>query len=371
MNEILRLSEDGKTLVEVTDKSVRSVTIPEGVTCIGDGVFSECHALLSVQIPDTVLTIEKGAFYHCDQLGSVFIPDYVTEIGDDPFNCCFSLRCIEVGADNPYYSSEDGVLYDKTKTKIVRFPASNPITEFSIPYGVTVILPCAFKDARLLKSLHLPDSVRDIGWWAFCNCRVLEKINIPSSVVEDVHGIFDYNESLPVEDGIMYADTYLYKTVDKSQPSYAIKEGTRFIGDAAFMNCTQLCSIHFPDSIKEIDALAFSRCSSLETITIPDGVTRIGWEAFGHCPSLRSFEVGEGNEHFMSEEGILFDKAKTAILRLNLLSRSFLQPRIPLLHHHIVDGISQCHGVADDDADFLGPGDTSINEVSQKRGCTW
>ena len=93
MNEILRLSEDGKTLVEVTDKSVRSVTIPEGVTCIGDGAFSECHALLSVQIPDTVLTIEKGAFYHCDQLGSVFIPDYVTEIGDDPFNCCFSLRC--------------------------------------------------------------------------------------------------------------------------------------------------------------------------------------------------------------------------------------------------------------------------------------
>ena len=49
-----------------------------------------------------------------------------------------------------------------------------------------------------------------------------------------------------------------------------------------------------------------------------------------------------------------------------LCGESFLQPRIPLLHNHVVDGIGQCLGGADDDADFLGPGDTSINEVSLK-----
>ena len=57
--------------------------------------------------------------------------------------------------------------------------------------------------------------------------------------------------------------------------------------------------------------------------------------------------------------------------RMPMLTRQVPNPRIPFLHVHVVDGISQCHGVADDDADFLGPGDTSINEVSQKRGCTW
>ena len=49
-----------------------------------------------------------------------------------------------------------------------------------------------------------------------------------------------------------------------------------------------------------------------------------------------------------------------------LRGKPFLQPDIPLLHDHIVDGIGQCLGGSDDDADFLGPGDTRIDKVSLK-----
>ena len=72
------------------------ITIPDGVTRIGYGVFEEDRNLISVTIPSSVTAIEDRAFYNCDSLTNVTIPESVTEIGGYTFSSCDSLTTIEL-----------------------------------------------------------------------------------------------------------------------------------------------------------------------------------------------------------------------------------------------------------------------------------
>jgi hypothetical protein len=70
-----------------------------------------------------------------------------------------------------------------------------------------------------------------------------------------------------------------------------IKEGTEFIGDGAFENCSKLTSIDIPDSVTSIGDSAFRECSGLTGITIGSGVTTIGNSAFYSCTNLTSITI--------------------------------------------------------------------------------
>ena len=71
--------------------SLTSVTIPEGVTSIGSSAFSGCSKLTSVTIPEGVTCIGNDAFYGCSSLTSVTIPESVMSIGKSAFSGCSSL----------------------------------------------------------------------------------------------------------------------------------------------------------------------------------------------------------------------------------------------------------------------------------------
>ena len=72
-SDILKLSEDGKTVIGVNDRSVKSITIPDGVTSIGEEAFENCNALESITIPDSVTTIGESAFRECTSLTSITV----------------------------------------------------------------------------------------------------------------------------------------------------------------------------------------------------------------------------------------------------------------------------------------------------------
>ena len=88
MDNNLIISLDGKVLVGVKDKSIKSVIVPDGVTEIGWHAFEGCTSLTSIDIPDSVTKIESGAFEGCTSLTSIDIPDSVTEIGGHAFENC-------------------------------------------------------------------------------------------------------------------------------------------------------------------------------------------------------------------------------------------------------------------------------------------
>lgn len=171
--------------------SLTSITIPNGVTEIEFYAFYGCNNLTSVTIPNSVTTIGTGAFLECTSLTSITIPDSVTTIGDTAFFAtsltsvtipasvsymdkafggCASLAEINIDPSNSSYISEDNVVFNKDKTKLVIYPAGKTDKSYIIPGGVMEIENTAFSGRYSnLTSVIIPDSVVKIGHFTFCD----------------------------------------------------------------------------------------------------------------------------------------------------------------------------------------------------------
>ncbi len=241
--------------------SLTSIEIPDSITSIGDRAFSSCSSLTSVTIPDSITSIGNYAFEYCSSLTAVTIPDSVTSIGYSAFSGCSSLTSINVVADNKYYSSQDGVLFNKDKTELICCPGSKT-GAYTIPNSVTSIGDYAFRGCSSLKSVTIPDSVTSIGYSAFSGCSSLTSVIIPNSITSIDYEAFYECSSLT---------------------SVVIPYGVTSIGSFAFRGCSSLASVTIPDSVTSIFSYAFANCSSLTSVTIPDSVTSIGDAAFAWC----------------------------------------------------------------------------------------
>ena len=214
------------------------VTLPESVTKIGTGAFEHCWHLASVTIPNRVTAIGDYAFICCSDLTSVTIPESVTSIGESAFESCESLTAFTVSTNNPAYSSgTDGVLYNKDKTVLVQYPNGNSRNAFVIPDSVKVIGSSAFDSCTNLTNVTIPNSVTTIGMGAFFDCENLEDTVIPNSVTT-------------IEASAFYGCSSL--------TSMMIPFSVTSIGNVAFCDCDRLVFVHIPSSVKHIGSRAFT-----------------------------------------------------------------------------------------------------------------
>lgn len=156
--------------------NLTSIVIPSGVETIGQESFERCTNLSNIDIPDSVTEIGFGAFRYCHSLKDIIIPDSVTKIGSYAFVDCDSLENISTNNKNPNYSSDNGVLYNKSKTKIIQYPIGSTRKEFVIPNGVETIGEFAFQGCDSLINIIIPDSVTTIIINAFNNCINLANV---------------------------------------------------------------------------------------------------------------------------------------------------------------------------------------------------
>ena len=176
--------------------SLASINIPNSVTTIRGSAFCNCLSLTSITIPESVTSIEIAAFSGCSSLTNITIPDLVASIGDHAFYNCSSLTNITVSENNKYFSSLNGVLFNKDKTELITYPNGNERTEYTIPDSVTSIIEGAFAYCSNLITVKIPDSVTDITDKTFYVCSSLTSVIIPDSVTHIGYNAFKYCKNL-------------------------------------------------------------------------------------------------------------------------------------------------------------------------------
>lgn len=179
------------TAAFIFNTSISAVSIPESITNIGDVAFASCSGLTNVTIPNAsigsssfancfglinvtvgtgVTSIASSAFQNTG-MTNVTIPSSVTNLGLVIFHGCTSLNTITVDPLNAFYASENGVLFDKSKTTLMEYPGGK-LGPVAIPRSVTTIDVGAFEYINLT-NITIPESVTNIARAAFYSCSNL------------------------------------------------------------------------------------------------------------------------------------------------------------------------------------------------------
>jgi len=161
---------------------IKSITMPNNVTSIGNEAFSACSSLTSVSIPNSVISIGERAFSGCISLTSISIGNNVTSIGERAFQLCWGLTVITVDGANTAYTSENGILYNKNKTTLIKYPEKKTADSFTMPNSVNNIEGYAFNGCTNLTSVIIGTSVTSIGIHAFSECSSLTSVTFQSSI---------------------------------------------------------------------------------------------------------------------------------------------------------------------------------------------
>ena len=312
--KILKISEDGKTVLGVYDKEITSVVIPDGIETIEGFAFSDCSLLKKIELPKNLKSIGYHAFSNCNSLTSIKIPGGVENLDCDGifwyceklkkieleegiealdyifpgctavktitipnslrtldglvFSDFRSLRNIVLAKDNPHLVVENNVLYSKDKKRIIRaLPCIGP--HFIVPKSVRVIDRFAFAHCKNLEEITIHNHVKSIGNGAFRGCRRLKGIVLPKSL--------------------------------------------RKIEQHTFEKCSALSEVVLQSGIREIEWNAFLHCKSLHHIHLPESVRTI---ETGFASSLKEYTVSPDSKYFTAIDGILYNKILTKLIEM-------------------------------------------------------
>lgn len=163
----------------------------DGTLSITQYLGDESNVVIPSEIDGkTVTGIAEYAFSKCITVKTVKIPASIQTLGADlcdegrtlPFKNTIFLESIEVEEENQYFSSVDGVLFNKDKTELLEYPREKKGSVYAVPSGVKTIADWAFYNNLNLSAVELPDSVSEIGMRIFENCFTLKYALIPKNV---------------------------------------------------------------------------------------------------------------------------------------------------------------------------------------------
>lgn len=280
-----------------------NVTLPAGLRVLGNSVFRNCTLLESAVLPEGLTTIGDATFYGCSALTSVSLPSTLHTMGTETFYGCSSLTRITFAANSQIETLSYDTFSGCTSLEEIELPASlteisGKDTENSSSYGL-------FQNMTSLKRVTFAEGSKClvIGAFAFEGSS-LESFTIPSSVTTIGSRAFASTKLTQIS---------IPRTVTR-------------MDNYAFSSCTLLEEVRIEAGLVAIPEYAFQNNTALVSVNIPATVTSVAATAFNGCTALKSINLDSANTALTVEDGVLYNAAKTEILFMPAAIESF---RIP------------------------------------------
>lgn len=262
--------------------SIDTMTLPEGMTTIGKYAFNGCTGITSVTLPSSLTSIGAYAFRGCFGITEIIIPGKVTSIGENAFYNCKKLATVTVERETP--ATADATTFSGLPTNAVLYvPTLSSVNSYKSATGWSVF--SIIKNNKLVVDgiyYNITSTTNKTAEVTFAGATASEvaneysgKVVIPSTVL--------YN-------GVTYNITAVgdsaFQGCENLQ-SVTISNGVTKVGVYGFRNCKGLSEVVLPKSLISIGGSAFNACESLESIALPEGLKTIEWYAFANCKKLK------------------------------------------------------------------------------------
>ena len=291
--------------------ALKSVSIPNTVTYIGNAAFANCSGLTSMTIPNSVLTIGNAAFFSCGGLTSLTIGNSVTTIGEDAFGG-LHMTSLTIPASVTYIGDGafSGNQYLETVTCLATTPPATGGGVFD------QLLQGDFENDWTEATLYVPKGCKSVyqsapEWEHFPDIQELPYSFQYNGIFYNITGSNTVEVTYNGSAGTYYGNISIPPTVPNGGKTYTvtaignyafnncanltkvtIPNTVTVLGQVCFADCPLLWNVSFGNSVRTIGLDAFRRCTGLTSVTIPNSVTEIGYDAFSECSGLMSVNLG-------------------------------------------------------------------------------
>ena len=302
-------------------QGLTSVTIPEGVTKIGNDAFAYCANLQSITIPASVTSMGSEVLYNCSSLTDIYVswtanvPSWPSNFTNKSPQSSITLH-VPCGSGDLYRAANGWKDYTMQGSGTSNYTLTVKANNSAMG---TVKIDDDAAGATVSKSIHCEDThtitatstgCHHFTQWNDGNTENPRKIGISSNktyTATFAEGLGSGTCGTDLTwylncDGVLtisgtsamnnYSSTTMpWYTRRNDVKQVFINPGVTNIGQYAFYNCINLTSVSIPSSVTTIKPYAFQGCSSLSSVTIPSGVTTINYYAFRNCTSLTSVTI--------------------------------------------------------------------------------
>ena len=260
---------------------ITELALPDTVTKLGSYVLQNCENLTNIDLGDGVTALEDSLFHNCARLTEVTIPKSVARINASAFRECTAIRRFLVSEENTNFYAADGVLYSSgADQRLVAYPAGRPEATLTIPAGVTDISVGCFSASSDLEEIRVEAGSQ----FFYAEDGVLFQFGTDGDLLHTYPG-GKLDVSYTVPDGVTaIADMAFY---GNGHLTFLDVNGTVTIGTDAFSNAA-LTGIRMP-AVRELGDFAFL-ASDLKTVQFPESLKNIGGQALDFCHDLEYIE---------------------------------------------------------------------------------